>query len=97
MLPWQGRRAIAVVTACVNANGAPDFALTTIAVTYEEYANGVHYELVEERLRDDDYEAPFVHFDAIEAPSFLHPAVRQYLGADSTARIANPITPQEES
>jgi hypothetical protein len=71
--------AITVVTACRNAAGSPDFALTEVQVTPAEYANGVHYELVEERLAEAGYEKPWVHFDDREAPGFLIPAVKQYL------------------
>ena len=78
---WQGKRKLAVVTACVRADGTPDFALTEVEVTAEEYADGVHYDLTEERLKEDGFEEPFVHFDEDEAPGFLLPAVRQYVEA----------------
>jgi len=49
----QGKRKITVVTACMNANGAPDFGFTEVEVTQEEAENGVHY---------DEGEAPaFLH------------------------------------
>ena len=81
MSHWQGKRKLAVVTACVRADGTPDFALTEVEVTPEEYADGVHYDLVEELLCEDGYEKPFVHFDEFEAPGFLLPAVRQSVEA----------------
>jgi hypothetical protein len=71
---------VTVVTACRNAAGSPDFALTVVRVTPAEFANGVHYDLVEERLAEAGYEKPWVHFDDHEAPRFLIPAVKQYLG-----------------
>jgi hypothetical protein len=80
MMPeWQGKRSVAVVTACMNAAGEPDFAHNEVEVTHEEYENGLHYDLVEDRLTDAGYDEPFCHFDEFEAPSFLHPAARQYL------------------
>ena len=88
MQPWEGKRSLAVVTACMRADGLPDFALTEVEVTHDEYENGVHYELVADRLVDAGYDEPFVHFDPIEAPAFLHPAVRDYLGAaDPVAHV----------
>jgi hypothetical protein len=80
MVPWQGKRKIAVVTACMASDGSPDFALTEVEVTHDEYENGVHYALAEDRLTDARYEEPYVHFDVVESPAFLHPAVREYLG-----------------
>jgi hypothetical protein len=70
---------ITVVTACRNAAGSPDFALTEVRVTPAEYADSVYYDRVEECLAAVDYEAPWVHFDDREAPHFLIPAVNQYL------------------
>ena len=89
MPQWQGKRTITVVTACMCADGLPDFALNQVEVTQEEHADGVHYDLTEALLRAASYEEPFVHFDEDEAPSFLLPAVRQHLGL--TARS----TPEE--
>src|SRR5579859_6577325 len=80
MTAWQGQRSITVVTACMCASGDPDFALTVVEVTHEEYENGVHYDLVEERLQDGHYDEPYVHFDQFEAPPFLIPAVQKFLG-----------------
>jgi hypothetical protein len=76
-------RALSIATACMNADGCPDFALTTVTATPEQLANGYHYCLAEEQLLARGYEEPFVHFDADEGPAFLHPAVRQYLGLSS--------------
>jgi hypothetical protein len=74
------KRSIAVVSACMTAHGAPTFALNEVEVTQEEAENGVHYYLAQANLLEAGYEEPFVHFDAEEAPAFLHPAVRQFLG-----------------
>jgi hypothetical protein len=74
------KRAITVATACMSADGTPDFALTTVAVSDEEAANGRHYELADAQLLDRGYEEPFVHFGEGEGPAFLLPAVREYLG-----------------
>jgi hypothetical protein len=80
MAPWHGPRTLTVVTACLNPAGFPDFALSEVEVTYEQYADGVHCDRVEQRLVADGYEEPFLHFDKREAPPFLLPAVRHYLG-----------------
>jgi hypothetical protein len=50
-----------------------------VEVTHDEYENGVHYDLVADRLADAGYEEPYVHFDVFESPAFLHPAVREHL------------------
>jgi hypothetical protein len=65
----------------LNAAGVPDFALTEVAVTPQEYADGVHCDRVEARLVAAGFEEPFLHFDERDAPPFLVPAVRQYLGS----------------
>ena len=72
---------IVVITACHNANGEPDFALTEVEVTKEQYRLGVHYDKAEEKLRDNDYEKPMVHFDAVEAKRlpWLIEGVKKYL------------------
>jgi hypothetical protein len=93
MLAWEGKRLIAVVTACMCANGTPDFALMEVEVTYDEYENGVHYDLVEDRLHDACYEQPYVHFDAHESPAFLHPAVKQYLDDNALQENLNATQP----
>lgn len=87
MTAWQGKRTIAVVTACMSADGTPNFALSNVEVTHAEYENGVHYDLVGDRLADAGYEEPFVHFDEFEAPALLHPVVRQYLNASDSPVI----------
>jgi hypothetical protein len=79
MSSWPGKRPIAIVTACLNAEGQSDFAFTEVEATHEEYENGVHIDFAEDRLRDRGYEEPYVHFDDGDGPPFLHPAVRQYL------------------
>src|SRR5260221_4512094 len=78
------KRSIAIVTACMNASGYPEFVLNQAEVTQDEAENGIHYYLVESDLLLAGYEEPFVHFDQDEAPAFLHPAVRQHLASPST-------------
>jgi len=73
------QRTIAVVTACRNKQGCPEFVLNHATVTPAEADNGIHYYLVEADLFLAGYEEPFLHFDEREAPPFLHPAVRQHL------------------
>jgi len=84
MPQWQGKRPITIVSACMRSDGCSDFAVTEVEVTHEEYENGMHYVLTDDRLSDRGYEEPFVHFDQWEAPSFLLPAVRTYLGLEAT-------------
>jgi hypothetical protein len=87
--PCQGaKRPLIVVSACMRADGCPDFAVTQVAVTHEEAENGIHYYLVEAELLEAGYEEPFVHFDEDEAPAFLLSAVQQHLA--SGARQAAP-------
>jgi len=83
---------ITVVTAVMRSDGLPDFALTQVEVTSEEYENGVHYLLVEESLTERGYDEPFLHFDEMESPSFLHPAVKAYLDSEAHA-TASSTTP----
>jgi hypothetical protein len=77
--PGKRQRVIAVVTACMRRDGSPTFVLKTVQVTEDEALEGIHYLLVEEALREEGYDEPFVHFDEKEAPPFLHPAVCEYL------------------
>lgn len=79
MNEWEGKRSLAVVTACLNSSGMPDFAFNEVEVTREEFENGLHCDLVEQRLASEGFEEPYLHFDELSSPSFLHPAVRQYL------------------
>jgi hypothetical protein len=79
MSPWPGKRSLPVVTACLNASGSPDLVLTEVEVTHDEYADGVHCELVEDQLVAAGYDEPFVHFDDGTAARLLVPVVRQYL------------------
>jgi hypothetical protein len=58
--------------------------LTEVEVRYDEYANGVHCDLVEQRLVARGYHEPFMHFDA-DGPDFLMPAVRNYLARPQPA------------
>jgi hypothetical protein len=74
------KRVITVVTACMRRDGKPTFARTEVGVTTEEAENGVHYYLVEADLLAAGYEEPMVHFSEDESPSFLFPAVEQFLG-----------------
>jgi hypothetical protein len=80
MSHWKGKRPLAIVSACMNADGTPALALNQVEVTQEEAENGIHYYLVEADLLQAGYEEPFVHFGELEGPPFLHAAVRAYLG-----------------
>lgn len=88
MSPTKEKGTITVVSAVMRSDGFPDFAITQVEVTPEEYDNGVHYLLVEESLTERGYDEPYVHFDEVEAPSFLHPAVKAYLDSEAHASAA---------
>jgi hypothetical protein len=88
MPPSRGqKRPITVVTACMCADGSPDFVLTQVEVTHAEAENGIHYYLVEAELLEAGYEEPFVHFDEDESPAFLLPAVREYLASGTREAV----------
>lgn len=92
----ESKRPIAVVSACMTRNGTPTFVLNQVEVTQDEVENGVHYYLVEAQLLEDGHEEPFVHFDQTEAPGFLHPAVREYLGLSSAVPDPSTLVLSEE-
>ena len=92
---WQGKRKITVVTACMTREGLPTFAVNEAEVEFEEYENGIHYYLVEADLLEAGYEDPFVHFDEIEAPRFLHVAVKLSLGIPIVGHPVNGTYPEE--
>jgi hypothetical protein len=69
------KRSIKVVTACHNANGESDFALTVVKATEGQIEAGDHYDMARESLQERRYEGPFVHFDEDEAPDWLLEAV----------------------
>jgi hypothetical protein len=79
MAPLDDKRPVTLVSACMNVDGTPGFAITTVAVTEEEAVNGRHYELAEVQLLQSGKEEPFVHYSDAERPEFLLPAVREYL------------------
>lgn len=83
MRQTEDKRSVTIVSAVMRSDGFPDFALTQVEVTPVEYDNGVHYLLVDEALTQRGYEEPYVHFDELEAPSFLHPAIKRYLDVDA--------------
>jgi hypothetical protein len=63
----------------MRADGTPTFVQTNVEVSDEQADNGVHYYLAEADLIEQGYEEPMVHFAESEAPSFLFPAVEQFL------------------
>jgi len=87
--PGKRQRVIAVVTACMRSDGTPTFVLKTAQVTEDEALEGIHYILVEEALKEEGYDEPYVHFDQMEAPPFLHPAVREHLRSTSQPEEAD--------
>ncbi len=78
----EGQRPVTVVSAVMRKDGFPDFAMTQVEVTQEEYQNGIHIYLAEADLLEAGFEEPFMHFPSDEAPSFLVPAVKEDLGVD---------------
>lgn len=83
----EGRRPVTVVSAVMRSDGLPDFAVTQVEVSQDEYANGIHLYLAEAQLLEAGYEEPFVHFPQDEAPPFLLPAVKDYLGTDASDTV----------
>ena len=79
------QRPIAIVSACMRADGLPTFALTEVVATPEEIENGAHYYIAEAELLQRGYDEPYVHFDSSESPPFLHDAVRQFLNLTPAA------------
>jgi len=76
----EGKRPVTIVSAVMRRDGLPTFAVTQVAVTPDEYANGIHFYLAEADLLEAGFEEPFVLFPEGGAPPFLLPAVRAYLG-----------------
>ncbi len=85
MIPLTEQCPISIVSACMCRDGLPTFAITEVAVTPEEFENGVHYYLAEAELLKRGYEEPYVHFAENEGPAFLHDAVRQFLNLSPAA------------
>jgi hypothetical protein len=90
VLEHHGKRRVTIVSAVTRAGGGPDFAVTRVEVTPQEFDSGIHYYLAEADLLEAGYEEPFVHFDDTESPRFLLPAVQEYLGARTPERNQYP-------
>jgi len=86
------KKRVTVASACISSNGTPDFALNEIEVNEDEYDNGIHYDRADELLAEAGYEKPYLHFDEKEAPDFLIPAVRHYLGIDTSTSTSGSDT-----
>ena len=98
MLPWPGKKKLRVVTACLNASGMPDLTLHEVEVSYDEYTDGVSCDLVEERLREQGFDEPFLHFDEHDAPPFLVPAVQHYLSVSlPSGQKIHPHSPEDSA
>lgn len=78
----EDKRSVTIVSAVMRRDGFPDFTVTQVEVTDDDFENGVHFYLAEADLLEAGYEEPFVHFADCEAPPFLLPAVREYLASD---------------
>ncbi len=79
MFTQESKRQVTVVSAVMRSDGLPDFAMTQVEVTQDEYENGIHSYLAEADLLEAGFEEPFVHFPEGEGPPFLLPAVTEYL------------------
>jgi hypothetical protein len=90
-MPQEDKRPIAIVSACMRGDGTPTFAYHILEVSSQDVDNGIHYYLAEAQLLEEGYEEPFVHFDAQEAPPFLHEAVRHFLGLSPAATEPSPL------
>lgn len=95
-MPQEDKRPIPIVSACMCADGTPTFVYHVVEVTSEETESGIHYYLAEAQLLEEGYEEPFVHFDAHEAPPFLHEAVRHFLGLSQAAAEPSPLATLSE-
>jgi hypothetical protein len=88
----EGKRAVTIVSAVMRPDGLPDFAVTQVEVTPDQYEDGIHLYLAEADLLTAGFEEPFVHFPDCEAPPFLLPAVKKHLAtrtADTTLQAAS--------
>jgi hypothetical protein len=79
-------RTIAIVTACMRADGLPTFVRTEVEVTDDQAENGIHCYLAEAQLLQHGFEEPMVHFPEDEAPAFLFPAVQESLAVASAIK-----------
>jgi hypothetical protein len=78
-MSWTGQRKVAIVSACMRADGKPALVLNEVLATQNEVENGIHFYWAEAELLEAGYEEPFVHFDQFDGPGFLHRAARQHL------------------
>ena len=82
---------VTVISACMRVDGLPDFAVTEVEVSVDEYENGAHYDLTDRSLADRGFEEPYVHFDNREAPPFLHRGVREHLSLETNGNAVPPL------
>ena len=80
-MPWTGKRKVAIVTACMNADETPALVMNEVLATESEVENGIHFYWAEAELLEAGYEEPWIHFDEFESPPFLHPALRRHLAS----------------
>ena len=67
-------KTVKVAVACRNANGGPDFYITTVFVSQADYDLGEHYDLAEEKAEKAGYEGPFLSYDDSEHDSIISAA-----------------------
>jgi len=63
--------------ACKNSSGSPDFFITTVEVTKNEYALGDHYDKATAKAEEDGYENPFLVYEKADAPKWFWKAIPQ--------------------
>jgi hypothetical protein len=54
-----------------NAGCGPCFMRVTVAVTSEQYDDGVHYDKAREVAKKQHMDPPFVVFDSVDGPAWL--------------------------
>lgn len=60
----ENKRHVRVVVLCTSASGSPAFHTCELAVTAQEYDEGVHYDLAKENAALNSFEPPMIAFDA---------------------------------
>ena len=64
----------------MNIDGTPTFAFNEVEATQDQIDNGIHYYLAEAELLLAGMRSLSSTSIELEAPPFLHPAVRRHLG-----------------
>ena len=75
---------IAMVVACRNANGSPDFFHCSVEASAQDVEEGRHYDMAEYLAANDGYGGPFLTFDDSETEA-IEIAADQLRGAHRNA------------